>query len=33
MEAGAVGFLRKPFADERLIGRLDRALGAGDPKQ
>jgi FixJ family two-component response regulator len=27
MDAGAVGFLRKPFADERLIECLDRALG------
>jgi FixJ family two-component response regulator len=28
MDAGAVGFLRKPFADERLIECLDRALSA-----
>jgi len=27
MDAGAVGFLRKPFADECLIECLDRALG------
>ena len=33
MDAGAVGFLRKPFADERLIECLDRALGAGAPQQ
>jgi FixJ family two-component response regulator len=33
MDAGAVGFLRKPFADERLIECLDRALGAGALKQ
>jgi FixJ family two-component response regulator len=31
--AGAVGFLRKPFADERLIECLDRALAIGDAKQ
>jgi FixJ family two-component response regulator len=28
MDAGAVGFLHKPFADERLIECLDRALSA-----
>ena len=28
VDAGAVGFLRKPFADERLIECLDRALSA-----
>ena len=33
MDAGAVGFLRKPFADERLIECLDRALGANAAKQ
>jgi FixJ family two-component response regulator len=33
MDAGAVGFLRKPFADERLIECLDRALGVGASKQ
>ncbi|MGA8612022.1 MAG: response regulator [Xanthobacteraceae bacterium] len=33
MDAGAVGFLRKPFADERLIECLDRALGANASKQ
>jgi FixJ family two-component response regulator len=33
MDVGAVGFLRKPFADERLIECLDRALGAGSSKQ
>jgi len=29
IDAGAFGFLRKPFADERLVECLDRALGAG----
>jgi FixJ family two-component response regulator len=33
MDAGAVGFLRKPFADERLIECLDRALGISAAKQ
>ena len=33
MDAGAVGFLRKPFADERLIECLDRALGADASKR
>jgi FixJ family two-component response regulator len=33
MDAGAVGFLRKPFADDRLIECLDRALGDGASKQ
>ena len=33
MDAGALGFLRKPFADESLIQCLDKALGAGGPKQ
>jgi FixJ family two-component response regulator len=32
-DAGAVGFLRKPFADERLIECLDRALGTDALKQ
>lgn len=33
MDAGAYGFLRKPFADENLIECLDKALGAGAPNQ
>jgi FixJ family two-component response regulator len=33
VDAGAVGFLRKPFADERLIECLDRALADGEAKQ
>ena len=33
MDAGAVGLLRKPFADERLIECLDRALGINAAKQ
>jgi FixJ family two-component response regulator len=33
IDAGAVGFLRKPFADERLIECLDRALGADGSKR
>ena len=33
ISAGALGFLRKPFADESLIQCLDKALGAGGPKQ
>jgi FixJ family two-component response regulator len=33
MDAGAYGFLRKPFADENLIECLDKALGADAPNQ
>jgi CheY-like chemotaxis protein len=33
VDAGAVGFLRKPFADERLIECLDRALADASAKQ
>jgi len=33
MDAGAFGFLRKPFADESLIECLDRALGVGVSKR
>lgn len=33
MDAGAYGFLRKPFADENLIECLDKALGADVPNQ
>jgi FixJ family two-component response regulator len=33
MDSGAVGFLRKPFADERLVECIDRALAASAPKQ
>jgi FixJ family two-component response regulator len=33
MDAGAFGFLRKPFSDESLIECLDRALGAGATRQ
>jgi FixJ family two-component response regulator len=33
MDAGAFGFLRKPFSDESLIECLDKALGARSMKQ
>ena len=33
MDAGAFGFLRKPFDDESLIACLDKALNGGSPKQ
>jgi FixJ family two-component response regulator len=33
MDAGAFGFLRKPFNDESLIACLDRALNASSTKQ
>lgn len=33
LEAGAFGFLRKPFSDESLIACLDKALGAGSTRQ
>lgn len=33
MDAGAFGFLRKPFNDESLIACLDRALHAGSTRQ
>jgi FixJ family two-component response regulator len=33
LDAGAYGFLRKPFNDESLIECLDKALGAGSAKQ
>jgi len=33
MDAGAYGFLRKPFADESLIECLDKALAASPPLQ
>lgn len=32
LEAGAIGFLSKPFDDEHLIGCLDRALKHRDPE-
>jgi FixJ family two-component response regulator len=33
MDAGAFGFLRKPFNDESLIACLDKALNAGSTRQ
>jgi FixJ family two-component response regulator len=33
MDAGAFGFLRKPFNDESLIACLDKALNAGSTAQ
>ena len=33
MDAGAFGFLRKPFDDESLIECLDKALNAGSTRQ
>lgn len=33
MDAGAFGFLRKPFSDESLIECLDKALGARATRQ
>lgn len=33
MDAGAFGFLRKPFSDESLIECLDKALHAGPTRQ
>ncbi|HVU42768.1 MAG: response regulator [Xanthobacteraceae bacterium] len=33
MDAGAFGFLRKPFNDESLIECLDKALNAGSTRQ
>jgi FixJ family two-component response regulator len=33
MDAGAFGFLRKPFDDESLIACLDKALNGDSPKQ
>jgi FixJ family two-component response regulator len=33
MEAGAFGFLRKPFSDESLIECLDKALNGGTARQ
>ena len=33
MDAGAFGFLRKPFDDESLIACLDKALNGAAPKQ
>lgn len=33
LQAGAFGFLRKPFSDESLIACLDKALGAGSTRQ
>jgi FixJ family two-component response regulator len=33
MDAGAFGFLRKPFNDESLIACLDRALNSSSTKQ
>ena len=33
MDAGAFGFLRKPFDDESLIACLDKALNGEPPKQ
>ena len=33
MDAGAFGFLRKPFNDESLIACLDRALNASSTRQ
>lgn len=33
MDAGAFGFLRKPFNDDSLIACLDRALNAGSTRQ
>ena len=33
MDAGAFGFLRKPFNDESLIACLDKALNANSTKQ
>jgi FixJ family two-component response regulator len=33
MDAGAFGFLRKPFNDESLIACLDRALNANSTRQ
>lgn len=33
MDAGAFGFLRKPFSDESLIECLDKALHAGSTRQ
>ncbi len=33
MDAGAFGFLRKPFNDESLIECLDKALHAGPTRQ
>ena len=33
MDAGAFGFLRKPFNDETLIACLDRALNASSTRQ
>jgi FixJ family two-component response regulator len=33
MDAGAFGFLRKPFNDESLIACLDKALNASSTKQ
>ena len=33
MDAGALGFLRKPFDDESLIACLDKALNGAPPRQ
>lgn len=33
MDAGAFGFLRKPFSDESLIECLDKAINAGSLRQ
>ena len=33
LEAGAYGFLSKPFSDDSLIGSLNRALGSRDADQ
>jgi FixJ family two-component response regulator len=33
MDAGAFGFLSKPFNDESLIECLDKALNAGSTRQ
>jgi FixJ family two-component response regulator len=30
MQAGAIGFMSKPFSEDRLIGCLERALAAAD---